>query len=86
MKSVAFTVNPKLKLVKANTDNSACQLYNESVVKDYNIYAIINLKSDVEALDSYFREIDLTYKDFSNVLEPIKNLIDFFEIMLCYTC
>ena len=35
MKSVAFTVNPKLKLVKANTDNSARQLYNESVVKDY---------------------------------------------------
>ena len=35
MKSVSFTVNPKLKLVKANTDNSARQLYNESVVKDY---------------------------------------------------
>lgn len=35
MKSVKFTVNSKLKLVKANTDNSARQLYNESVVKDY---------------------------------------------------
>ena len=35
MKLVTFTVNPKLKLVKANTDNSARQLYNESVVKDY---------------------------------------------------
>ena len=35
MKYVTFTVNPKLKLVKANTDNSARQLYNESVVKDY---------------------------------------------------
>ena len=35
MKSATFTVNPKLKLVKANTDNSARQLYNESVVKDY---------------------------------------------------
>ena len=55
-------------------------LFDETVVKNYNIYAIVNLKSDVDALDSYFREIDLTYKDFSNVLEPIKNLIDFFEI------
>ena len=35
MKSVTFTVNPKLKLVKANTYNSARQLYNESIVKDY---------------------------------------------------
>lgn len=36
MKSVIFTVNPKLKLIKANTDNSARQLYNENVVKDYD--------------------------------------------------
>ena len=35
MKSVKFTVNSKLKLVKANTDNSARQIYNESVVNDY---------------------------------------------------
>ena len=55
-------------------------LFDETVVKNYNIYAIVNLKSDVDTLDSYFREIDLTYKDFSNVLEPIKNMIDFFEI------
>lgn len=32
MTEATFTVNPKLKLVKANTDNAAFQLYNESVV------------------------------------------------------
>lgn len=35
MTEAIITVNPKLKLVKANTNNSAKQLYNESVVSDY---------------------------------------------------
>ena len=35
MTEAIFTVDSKLKRVKANTDNSARQLYNESVVKEY---------------------------------------------------
>ena len=62
------------------TSKLYCEIiFDETVVKNYNYWAVINLKSDVEALDSYFREIDLTYKDFNNVLDPIKNLLDFFE-------
>lgn len=62
------------------TSKLYCEIiFDETVVKNYNYWAVINLKSDVDALDAYFREIDLTYKDFNNVLDPIKNLLDFFE-------
>ena len=61
------------------TSKLYCEIiFDETVVKNYNYWAVINLKSDVDALDAYFREIDLTYKDFNNVLDPIKNLLDFF--------
>lgn len=54
-------------------------LFNEKYLPNYNYYAIKNLKNDIDALDEYFREIDLTYKDFSSSLIPIKNIIDFFD-------
>ena len=47
MKSVKFTVNSKLKLIKANTDNSARQLYKEGVVKDYELGKDWPLKKNV---------------------------------------
>ena len=47
MKSVKFTVNSILKLIKANTDNSARQLYKEGVVKDYELGKDWPLKKNV---------------------------------------
>ena len=47
MNSVKSTVNSKLKLIKANTDNSARQLYKEGVVKDYELGKDWPLKKNV---------------------------------------
>ena len=47
MKSVSFTVNPKLKLVKANTDNS-----NAIATTAYVQNVIAALVARIEALEN----------------------------------
>ena len=54
-------------------------LCNDSIVSQFNYYAIMNLKCDIETLNDYFKGIDLTYKDFCESLDPIKNIIALFE-------
>lgn len=62
------------------TSKCYCEiLFDDSLIKNFNYYAIVNLKSDIEALDDFFKEIDLTFKDFKNTLDPIKNIIMLFE-------
>jgi hypothetical protein len=53
-------------------------IFNSNIVKAYNIYAIENLKLDVDALDNYSKNISLTHPGFEECLVPIKILLNFF--------
>lgn len=54
-------------------------LFNSHVVKSYNIYAIENLKLDVEMLDGYFNNISLTHPGFNECLIPINQILSIFS-------
>lgn len=53
-------------------------LFNPVIIKSYNIYAIENLKFDIETLDNYFCNISLTYPGFEDCLIPIKEVLAIF--------
>lgn len=53
-------------------------LFDSSLIKNYNIRAIENLKSDIEALDVYFNEINLTHPGFDQCLKHIKSIVSIF--------
>lgn len=53
-------------------------LFNSSIVKAYNFYAMENLRLDIEMLDSYFNVISLTHPGFEECLVPIKQILAIF--------
>ncbi len=53
-------------------------LMNSSIVKEYNIYAIENLQMDIDMLEGYFNDINLTHPGFNECLAPLKTLLNVF--------
>lgn len=53
-------------------------LLNPNVVKTYNIYAIENLKMDIDHLDNYFKPLSNVHLGLGDCLLPIKNLLNIF--------
>jgi len=53
-------------------------LLNPNVVKNYNIYAIENLKRDIDHLDNYFKPLSNVHLGLGDCLVPIKNLLNIF--------
>jgi hypothetical protein len=53
-------------------------LLNPEYVKEYNYYAIENLKMDIDALDNYFNDINVTFPGFNECLTPIKLILQVF--------
>jgi hypothetical protein len=53
-------------------------LFNNQIIKNYNYYAIENLRLDIEFLDSYFTNISLTHPGFEECLIPIKQILAIF--------
>lgn len=48
------------------------------MVKSYNIYAIDNLKKDLDCLEEYFRGLSNTHLGMGDCLIPLNNLIKIF--------
>jgi hypothetical protein len=53
-------------------------MLNPEFVKEYNFYAVENLKLDIDALDNYFNDINVTYHGFNDCLTPIKLILQVF--------
>jgi hypothetical protein len=53
-------------------------LFNSEIVKEYNIYAIENLKMDIDLLEGFFNDISLTHLGFNECLVPLKTLLNVF--------
>lgn len=53
-------------------------LLNPNVVKTFNIYAMENLKHDIDHLDSYFKPLSNVHLGLGDCLVPIKNLLNVF--------
>jgi hypothetical protein len=55
-------------------------LFNSSIVKQYNIHAVENLRLDIKMLDDYFNNLNINHPGFNECLMPIKHiLMIFFE-------
>jgi hypothetical protein len=55
-------------------------LLNANIVKTYNIYAIENLKRDIDNLDNYFKPLSNVHMGLGDCLVPIKNLLNIFTL------
>lgn len=53
-------------------------LLNASVVKVYNIYAVDNLRVDIEHLENYFKALSNNHLGIADCIIPLKNLVNIF--------
>lgn len=53
-------------------------ILNPNIVKNFNIYAIENLKIDLDHLEDFFKTISSSHLGFEDSLIPIRNLLNVF--------
>ena len=53
-------------------------LFNQNIVKEFNINFIRNLKTDLDVLNGFFNEIKRDKKEFENILDEIYKFCNFF--------